>query len=649
MQVLDMTQPIGLGDIYTDVNILDKMTGLRRFTLEELHYICHSDGNIFDRLGWVKGEERIEGLEAVRRYNKLMIWGKPGAGKTTFLKYLAIACIKNQFASEKVPIFVTLKQFAETEKQPTLLTYIFDQFREVNVKEDEIKNILAEGRCLILLDGLDEVRPEHSTRIINQIQQFADRNNYRKNQLIITCRIAAKDYTFQGFKEVEVADFDREQIEEFVNKWFQKKDPSKIERFISRLEDNQPIEELATNPLLLTLLCLVFGEIGDFPSNTGELYREGIDILLKKWDAKCNIQREQVYKQLSPNRKEDLLSYIAFKGFQQGNYFFKQVSLEQSIADYIENLPDAKSDPEALRLDSEAVLKSIEAQHGLLVARAKHIYSFSHLTFQEYFAARKIAINLNNEVLEELVSHLVQSRWRDIFLLTMNLLEDGTELVRLMKQSIDNLVAKDDKIQQVLKWLQTKANSVEVTYSQEDFQVITKRLKFPVSQDATLTRVFYLDLSLYLYLDLNPLYLYLYLDLYLYLGLDLYLYISLYRPPDLNLSLDRSLAKINDPIFKQKLQILRNKLPDIEDTENFKQWWKVNGKKWTEDLRQLMIQYRNIGHDWQFSQEQKELIKQYYKANQLLMECLNRECVVERKVRVNIEETLFLPISQIKT
>ncbi|WP_157861305.1 NACHT domain-containing protein [Rippkaea orientalis] len=406
---------------------------------------------------------------------------------------------------------------------------------------------------------------------------------------------------------------------------------------------------MATNPLLLTLLCLVFGEIGDFPSNTGELYREGIDILLKKWDAKRNIQREQVYKQLSPNRKQDLLSYIAFKGFQQGNYFFKQVSLEQSIADYIENLPDAKSDPEALRLDSEAVLKSIEAQHGLLVARAKHIYSFSHLTFQEYFAARKIAINLNNEVLEELVSHLVQSRWRDIFLLTMNLLENGTELVRLMKQSIDNLVAKDDKIQQVLKWLQTKANSVEVTYSQEDFQVITKRLKFPVSQDATLTRVFYLDLSRYLYLDLNPLYLYLYLDLYLYLGLDLYLYISLYRPPDLNLSLDRSLAKINDPIFKQKLQILRNKLPDIEDTENFKQWWKVNGKKWTEDLRQLMIQYRNIGHDWQFSQEQKELIKQYYKANQLLMECLNRECVVERKVRVNIEETLFLPISQIKT
>lgn len=85
MQVLDMTQPIGLGDIYTDVNILDKITGLRRFELSELHNIYQSDQGIFERLGWNKGQERIAGLEAVKRYAKLMIWGKPGAGKTKSL------------------------------------------------------------------------------------------------------------------------------------------------------------------------------------------------------------------------------------------------------------------------------------------------------------------------------------------------------------------------------------------------------------------------------------------------------------------------------------------------------------------------------------------------------------------------------------
>ena len=38
-----------------------------------------------------------------------------------------------------------------------------------------------------------------------------------------------------------------------------------------------------------------------------------------------------------------------------------------------------------------AVLKAIEAQHGIFSQRAQRIYSFAHLTFQEYFTAQYIA------------------------------------------------------------------------------------------------------------------------------------------------------------------------------------------------------------------------------------------------------------------
>ena len=37
-------------------------------------------------------------------------------------------------------------------------------------------------------------------------------------------------------------------------------------------------------------------------------------------------------------------------------------------------------------------------QHGLLVERAKGIYSFSHLTFHEYFAARYLA-NISDSII----------------------------------------------------------------------------------------------------------------------------------------------------------------------------------------------------------------------------------------------------------
>ncbi len=55
----------------------------------------------------------------------------------------------------------------------------------------------------------------------------------------------------------------------------------------------------------------------------------------------------------------------------------------------------------------------------------------------------------------------------------------------------------------------------------------------------------------------------------------------------------------------------------------------------------------HIGHDWQFSEEQKELLRQYHGANKLLVDCLNSDCYISRTVREEIENTLLLPISSI--
>ena len=113
---------------------------------------------------------------------------------------------------------------------------------------------------------------------------------------------------------------------------------------------------------------------------------------------------------------------------------------------------------------------------------------------------------------------------------------------------------------------------------------------------------------------------------------------------DLALDLDLDL----DPKLKRKLQEIKDQLPDVSrnNGENFKQWWQENGQAWTEQLRAVMIQHRNIGHDWQFSNEQKQLLKQYYDANKLLIDCLNSDCYISRDVRQEIEDTLLLPMSE---
>ncbi len=98
---------------------------------------------------------------------------------------------------------------------------------------------------------------------------------------------------------------------------------------------------------------------------------------------------------------------------------FSMKELEQYIADYICNLPNAQTNPELLQLASKAVLKSIAAQHGILVELTEGIYSFSILAFHEYLTAKEIIDTPNPQALEKalqsLVSHVTETRWREVF------------------------------------------------------------------------------------------------------------------------------------------------------------------------------------------------------------------------------------------
>jgi predicted NACHT family NTPase len=581
MRVLDMTQPIGLNDIYTSVNILETITGRQRRGIEELLQQCNQEDFYRFALGKIK-QKRVPGLDAVQKYPKLMILGKPGAGKTTFLKYLAIQCIEGVFHSHVVPIFVTLKNFAEADNKPSLLKFIIAESSSINFSFQDVENLLTQGRMLILLDGLDEVREEDSNRILKEITNFS--RNFQQNQFVITCRIAAKEYTFEKFTEVEVADFDQEQIATFATSWFKNK-PIKPENFIKHIEYNEPIQELATNPLLLTLLCLAFEESGDFPANRSELYKEGLDALLKKWDAKRGIQRDQIYGRLSPQRKEDLLSKIAFTTFEQSDYFFKQKVAEQYIIEYIINLPDANNDPEALQLDSEKILKSIEAQHGLLVERAKGIYSFSHLTFHEYFTAREFVLvqQSSDDALQSLVSHFTEKRWREVCLLAVEMSPHAERLLLFIKKNIDMLVNKYEKFQQFLIWVKNKSLSVQGSYK----PAAVRALYFVLYLDPHLDND---SLDLYLHLDLDitidPFFDFDF-DIALYQSLDFHLYLKQNNSFDhdhsfsrtLDLCLDYDLSRTLDPKLNHSLQQLQEKIPDRdEDIKGYMNWWKTNSQ-----------------------------------------------------------------------
>jgi hypothetical protein len=418
MRIVGMSGPVPIRSIYVKVNILDKITSQHRQTVEDLEEVFNKDRNSF---GAVRRTE--DGIKVVNAEKRLIVLGKPGAGKTTFLKWLALAAVDGKFTKPRIPVFVSLKHWSD--QKGSLLDFIRKEFDICGLQDSTlfVDRLLQTGNCLLLLDGLDEVGAA-TDRAIEEIRMISQKNP--DISIVLSCRIASYNYIFQEFKDVEIADFGNEQIEQFIWNWFND-DLDKAKQCIRdlRLPKHKAIANLCPTPLLLTLLCLVYDEIMAFPSNRAELYNESLEALMKRWDASRSIRRETAYQEFSLAKKELLLSKLAYDTFAKNKYFIKQEWLEGEIAAFFANLKNAPSSV----TDSEGreILKEIESQHGLLVERAHRIYSFSHLTFQEYFTAKYITRNTN---IDRGPRHLIQnylgdSRWNEVFILTTGLLSEA--------------------------------------------------------------------------------------------------------------------------------------------------------------------------------------------------------------------------------
>jgi len=639
IRLLDDTR-IDVDLLYVDVYVLEKLSSKRYSSIPGLLEGVEQRED-YERLALGQRQERLPGQDIVQQFPRLMVLGKPGSGKTTFLRHLAVDCSKGKFFCDRIPVLIELRSIKEGNLF-NLLNLIHREFGLA--QQEQTQQILNQGKAFILLDGLDEVSSQLRQSVRDQIYEFA--KEYRKNRFVLTCRTQTIEYIADHFEPIEVANFDVEQVKTFTRNWFRATPETSGEaegwtsRFVGKLEENKQIRELAVTPILLTLTCLLFTAEQDLPTKRSELYEKGSNLLLQQWDKFREIPRD--YQQLSVSDKQKLLSYLAFRKFEQLDNFilFEQDEIQGYIADYLEHLGiDAEQ--------SEALLEAIEAHHGLLIERANGIWSFSHLTFQEYFTAHKIVTSCNpyatdDPILQGLVSHISNKRWKEVFLLIVEMINPADQLLQLMKQYTASLVTNKE-FQEFLGWVNEKSSQVE-----------TEGVTLPI----TVIRAFYFDLTLPHARGINrnrKRYIYHSIELDRHLNLALHYTLPLDRAINFTINctraidgehaLDIALDITLDPKLKEELQQLKTQLPDPKgDKEKFTQWWLANGQGWTNQLREVIVNYRNIRYNWQFSEDEEKLklLQQYFDANKLLVECLNSDCNVSPEMRQEIEDALFV-------
>lgn len=453
LKVLGMKQPVSLESIYTNVRLLPKSEVFCVKNVEELEKIYRNNNRQF----YSNDSQTRKGLDLANQEQYLMVVGAPGAGKSTLLKKIALETIKGKKGAYEhflIPVFIELKRCNQPETN--FFEIIAQEFDDCGFpqKTKYVQTGLKAGNFLVLLDGLDEVPTENLEAVILQLNIFM--SEYPDNRFIISCRTALNQ-SFSDFTEVIMADFDNTQIQQFISNWFssdndkQGKVAEKCWQLL-KAEKNKDARELAQTPLLLTFLCLIYERAQNFPNNRSELYSKALRILLEEWAAEKRIGKNEIYRGLDTGLEQILLSEIAYDNFIKDKLFFQKEEIIQQIEFFPTQNIHA---PE--RLNGEAVLNAIALQQGILVERANNIYSFSHLTLQEYLTAQYIK---EHNLIESLVSkYVTDKRWKEVFLLVAGLMQGGAdELLLLMEQKARDYLKTSlgqEKLIPLLNWAHT--------------------------------------------------------------------------------------------------------------------------------------------------------------------------------------------------
>jgi predicted NACHT family NTPase len=642
LRVIDINTPLYLHDLYTEINVFTVLPSTQYLDLHEA--FANVSPEQYDRFYLDKlHPPTIPANQALEESKQILLVGGLGSGKTTLLKYFAMACISGKILPNYLPVFLPLRSLVSLNDISDPFTWLKSQFINYGFLDKSsdskiLEQLLNKGSLLLLWDGLDDLPETHHAEITQRILNFCDR--YPKNRMVFATRNPIYGHILESFSTLEIAPFEESQIISFANKWFQityPQNPKKQEKFQQLISTNQPLAEIASNPLLLTHLCTAFNSYDYLKPN---FYQEILTLLLTKWEqTKClPITANQA---LSNSQKLDLLSYIAIVSLDRHGYVWQNNELEDDFQACIA----ASRSLSNLAIDCDRLFQSLKWQHSLLIECAKGIYSLTHTTLHDYLAAYRIANSDPSEAQKYLLERIYLKRWHGVIVMTVSISQEADRMLKMMKRKIDDLVSQDPQLQSFLTWVNQQSIQIQTPYKAVTIRALY--LDIDLENTRSLDHARALDIAhsrslerartkalgqknmMETEIDIDH-------TVNLALNLDLALYFATH--PVLEL------ASTLEPDLHKGLQFLRQKFPDpYKNRETFAKWWQAKGLDWSKKLRSLIIQHRRGSQEWQFSENQHKVLRTYHDANKLLIECLNNAEYVSPLVKSQIESTLLLP------
>lgn len=332
----------------------------------------------------------------------LAITGPPGCGKTTLMQHIAITLGRNRQRRYKLraytPILLFLREHNSTVLSNPQITlgdladiYFKQRWPKLKSPQGWFERKLENGKCLVLLDGLDEVADTEQRK---KISEWVDQQlvNYPKTHFIVTSR--PKGYQAAPLERahvVETLPFSAQQVNRFVKNWYlanetvsngnrvddgvRQRSEDGSRDLLQRLGKTHGLQALTANPLLLTMIAMVHRYRNALPGSRAELYDEICEVLLGRWR-----QSKGVQDAMTAAQKRGALMPLAAEMMRRE---IREISTKEAMEIALPRLERVGLSEDG----KQNFLSDLQSGSGLVLERETQRWGFAHLTFQEYLTA----------------------------------------------------------------------------------------------------------------------------------------------------------------------------------------------------------------------------------------------------------------------
>jgi hypothetical protein len=333
------------------------------------------------------------------RLDRSVLLGDPGGGKTTAANVLMHHFARDPAGSSgRVPFLVTLRNYAAEDPPERSVAghveHTLETFYQCPAPAGVVDLLLLTGRAVVIFDGLDELLDtSRRADVTTRVERFCA--EYPLAPVLVTSRLVGYDQARlddRQFTCYRLAGFSPEQVGEYARKWFAQDADVRPDDAGTFLDESASVPDLRSNPLLLSLMCILYRGQGSLPRDRAGVYEQCADLLFRRWDARRRIHQDLRAGHLV----EPALRHLAWWLFTRD--LTQPVVTERELVDASTGFLhgrgfEAEEDARAAAREFVAFCRGrmwVFSDAGTTVT-GELLYGFTHRTFLEYFAAAQLA------------------------------------------------------------------------------------------------------------------------------------------------------------------------------------------------------------------------------------------------------------------